>query len=413
MEEIHLALYLFNNIHLYRELLRLAERGIRVFVTSIPLTGYDRRKIEDATQIYGRICEEDGINLMVFPHMYMWYGALYAGGGAAYSFHIKAGLIKYRNGLSKVFLTSGNLAPGDPTHSESAVFIEAPKSSPYISPFEGFFSEVEQRARPYTSFSQQVEGLDEKFQELFEFSFVGGNQPVGCKASQAFFTAPFINIDGKGSNHAARELIVEMIQSAEKRVLVCAQHVHDLSPFNGYPETTIIGSVLKKKERKPSMDVKVLKQVASSGLADKRRAAFVEGHLYHAGVPQRINRLVHDKFVVVDDSVLLTTSNFTPTQFGWGLRKMTFRTGTNDMNKVKKVVNASCGFFGSPTNKLNPVRMRKRKGKAPEIKVVKKDIFSEVNGFVKIENHELSDKMASYFSTLWKHKLSSDVTIPI
>jgi len=33
--------------------------------------------------------------------MYFWYGAEYAGGGASYSLHIKAGLVRLRDGSRK------------------------------------------------------------------------------------------------------------------------------------------------------------------------------------------------------------------------------------------------------------------------------------------------------------------------
>ena len=411
IEKIRLALYLFNNIHLYRELLGLAKEGVNVTVTSLPLTGYDRRKIEEAQYVYRKVLDEEVIKLLVFPHMYLWYGAEYAGGRASYSFHVKAGLIKYRDGTSVVFLTSGNLAPGDPTHSETAIFIEDSNSSPYIAAFRLFFDEIEQRAKPWKEYAEQVEGLDHELQQIFDFAFVGGVNLINHKITEAFFTAPFINVVGKGSNHYARESIVNLIESAERRVLVCAQHSHDLSPFDNYSGTTIIRALITAKENNPEMDVRVLKQVASSGLADKRRAAFVECHLDHAGVAQRVNKLVHNKFVIADDTVLITTSNFTATQFGWGRRLMEFKTEIKDLSAVEEVVDNACSFFDVPSELVRPSLTRKVKGKS-RVKIVKEDIFSEVNGFVIIENKEVADALAKYFESLWNHGLSSDIVIP-
>jgi len=411
VEEVHLALYLFNNVYLYHELLGMAKKGVKVTVISLPLTGYDRRKIKEAKHVYAKALEDNVIKLLVFPHMYLWYGAEYAGGGASYSFHVKAGLIKYKDGTSTVFLTSGNLAPGDPTHSETAVFIDDSNSSPYVKAFELLFDEVEKRAKPWKEYAEQVEGLDAELQQIFDFAFVGGLNLINHKIAEVFFTAPFINVLGKGSNHYARESIVNLIQSAERRVLVCAQHSHDLSPFDGYSGTTITRALITAKESNPKMDVRVLKQVASSGLADKRRAAFVECHLSYAGVAQRANKFVHDKFVIADEVVLITTSNFTATQFGWGKRQMEFKAEIKNLNTVEEVVNNACSFFAVPSGLVRPTLTRKVKGKS-RIKVVKEDIFSEVNGFIIIENKEIADRLAKYFESLWTHSLSSDIVIP-
>lgn len=413
VEEIHLALYLFNNRHLYDELLELANKGVKIVITSIPLTGYDRRKIKDAVYVYNKVIKDGMIDLRIFPHMYMWYGAEYAGGGASYSFHIKAGIIKYKDAKAKVFLTSGNLAPGDPTHSESAVFVETSLGSSLTQTYQAFFNEIENRAKPFEEYNKLVQGLSPELQQAFDFSFVGGINMIDLsltQASQAFFTAPLITVNGKGSNHFARERLVSIILSARQRLLLCAQHSHDISPFNGYTGQTTINSIIKAKRDNPDMEVKVLKQVSSSGLADKRRAAFVEGHLYHAGISQRVNKLVHNKFVVVDDTVVITTGNFTATQFGWGERQMEYKTVTSDLRAVQSVINSAINFFGTPPGYVSARMTRPKKG-APKVKLLKKDIFSEVNAFLVIEDPDVADNMAKYFDELWDHNLSADVEI--
>lgn len=415
IEEVHLALYLFNNVHLYKELLKLADNGAKVVVTSLPLTGYDKRKIKDAECVYGSILKEGKLKLLIFPHMYVWYGAEYAGGGASYSFHVKAGIIKYADNTMKAFLTSGNMAPGDPTHSETAVFIESKTPCPYTEPFESFFDQIERRAKPYEDYTRHVQGLSTNLQQVFDFVFVGGTNGIDYNSSQAsfaLFTAPFISVGGVGSNHYSRHRIVEAIRSARRRVLLCAQHIHDLSPFNGFTGETVIKALVEAKRKSPDINAKVLKQVSSAGLADKRRAAFVESHLDHASILQRENRLVHDKFVIADDIIIITTSNFTATQFGWGERQMEFKTGIADQNSVQKTLLDALSFFEIPQNQVRFRLMRKKKGK-PEVKVIKNDIFSEVNGFVELKNKELADNMERYFNSLWNHKLSSDIKVPI
>lgn len=414
IKEVHLALYLFNNAHLYNKLLNVANSGARVIVTSLPLTGYDQRKIGGAKQVYRRVLEDGKVDLRIFPHMYVWYGAEYAGGGASYSFHIKAGLIKYRDGTSKVFLTSGNLAPGDPTHSETAVFIDAPDDSPVIQTFEAFFSETESRTRSFGEYSESVNGLQLDLHQVFDFSFVGSINMVNfdpARISTAFFTAPFITCEGKGSNHYARERLVDVILSAKKRLLLCAQHFHDLSPFNGYRGETIIHSIIKAKKANSSKDVRVLKQVASSGLADKRRAAFVEAHLYNAGIPQKVNKLAHDKFIVADNAVVITTGNFTATQFGWGDRQMEYKTDTGNLGAVQNVIESAQDFFATPKGYVRTQMTRPRSGLA-KVKVFKNDVFSEVNAFIILEGSEIANQLAAYFDTLWNHDLSADIKVP-
>lgn len=416
VEEVHFALYLFNNRRLYGVLKRLAA-SCRVTVTSLPLTGYDRRKIEDAQYIYVDIARRKlgNFSLLIFPHMYVWYGAEYAGGSASYSFHIKAGYIMYKNGSCKLILTSCNMAPGDPYHSETAIVIEDPScNTPYSEAFKKFFEEVERLALPWDQYYAEVSNLPRELQQAFDFVFIGKQ---GLKdwtekfVDQAFFTGPFIKIKGEGSTHYARKKLVEIIQKAENRVLVCAQHVHDLAPFNGYTGLTLIGALIEKKRERPNIEVKVLKQVPSRGLADKRRAAFVECHLNYAGIEQKANKLVHDKFIVVDDTVIITTSNFTATQFGWGDRAMEY-TVKRDFNEVNKVVDRALKFFGYSKNLVSVRPVMSRKKSEQRTKIIKRDIFAEVNGFIIIEDHEIANKLASYFYRLWNHPSSEVIEIP-
>jgi len=414
IKELHLALYLFNNAYLYRKLLEIANGGATVVVTSIPLTGYDPRKTGGAKEVYSQALKDGKIDLRIFPHMYVWYGAEYAGGGATYSFHIKAGLMEYSDGTCTAFLTSGNLALGDPTHSETAAFIEAPRKASIIQAFKSFFGEIEKRAKPFGDYNKLVGKLPSKLQQVFDFCFVGGASMVNfsqAQASHAFFAAPFLTIERKGSSHYARERLIDVILHAKRRLLVCTQHSHDISPFNGYQGQTMIGSITEAKKANPSIDVRVLKQVASSGLADKRRAAFVEGHLYHAGVPQRVNRLIHDKFIVADDTTVISTGNFTATQFGWGQRVMEYKTSSDDLNAVQKVVDSANSFFATPKGCIS-VKMTRPKKKQPRVKVSKRDVFSEINAYVIIESSEVADRMAKYFDILWSHNLSTDVEVP-
>jgi hypothetical protein len=415
ISEVHLALYLFNNNLLYDNLLNIANGGTKVIVTSLPLMGYNKKKIGEAEKVYKRVIEDKKIELRIFPHMYKWSGALYAEGGPSYSFHIKAGIISYKDGISKVFLTSGNLAPGDPTHSETAIFLKSPNDSPIIRSFKLFISQIEDMAEPFKEYTNLIKSYPPELQALFDFCFVGSVNSININPSEAanlFFTAPFMTYGGMGSNHYARERIVDLISSAKRRLLLCAQHSHDVSPFDGYSGKTIINSVVATKKANPGIDVRMLKQVDSSGLSDKRRASFVEAHLDHVGIPQKKNKLVHDKFIVVDDTLIITTANFTATQFGWGNKQMEFDTESSNLDSVQHVITSAEDFFSTPKSCISARMTRPRTG-APKANVLKNDIFSEVNAFMVIKNAEATEKLAKYFYVLWNHSLSSDIIIPI
>jgi len=413
--EVHLALYLFNNNNLYDVLLKIADSGAKVIVTSIPLVGYNKKKIAEAEKVYKRAMDDKKIELRILPHMYVWSGALYAERGASYSFHIKAGIIEYKDGTSKVFITSGNLAPGDPTHSETAIFLKSLNDSSIIRSFKMFISRIEDMAKLFIEYENLIRTFSLDLKPLFNFCFVGSinNADVNpTLATNIFFTAPFITYGGIGSNHYARERIVDAVSSAKQRLLFCAQHSHDINPFDGYSGKTLIKSIVAAKSTNPRIDVRMLKQVDSSGLSDQRRAAFAESHLGHAGIPQKKNRLVHDKFIVVDDTIIITTANFTATQFAWGKRQMEYDTGSGNLESVQHIIKSAEDFFSTPEGFVHAQMTRPRKG-SPKAKVLKNDIFSEVNAFIIIKNAETAEKLAKYFDVLWNHNLSYDITIPI
>ena len=415
ISKIRLALYLFNNVSLYEELVKFAETGISVNVTSIPLSGYDHRKISKAIEIYRRAIDDNEIQLSIYPHMYYWYGARYAGGNASYSFHVKAGLIKYRDGTSKVFISSGNFAPGDPTHSESLASITMSNTSPIIKLHTWFFDELLKRSKPFSSYHKYTSHLSQKEKPIFDFSFIGGSNITDLNRRQvenSFYTAPFITIEGQGSNHYSREKIVELITKSKKQLLICTQHSHDISPFDGYEGPTLIASVSQQNRKNPGLDIRILKQVSSSGLSDKRRASFVESHLHYAGIPQRSNRLIHDKFIISDDTVLITSGNFTATQFGWGDRKMEFTTSIQDYSQAESIIESACSYFGTDNEAVWIKRTRPRSGPG-KVKVFKNDVFSEVNSYLIVENQETARKLTQYFYSLWNHQRSTEINIPI
>lgn len=369
--EIHIAAYLFNNPAYCSFLEQLASSGCKIKITSLPLSGYNNKKVSVigrrgkvsprriAKEIYKRVNLTRNMSLYIFPHLYAWYGALYADGGASFSFHVKAILAKYKNNGSKCILSSGNFMFGDPPHSDNLIVFEnVPKVE---SVFNDFFKDLEKYSIPYNIFLRKFNTLKKEFL----FSCAGKGIHKNKVSNNCFFTAPFYYYAKEGSNHYALKRLINLIKNAKHRVWVCAQHFHDLSSFDP-KASSLISAIYKKYCSTPAVEFRFLKQVPHTSLADKRRAAIAETifqYVMHAG--QKYNNLAHDKFMIIDNTLLLSTANYTSTQFAFGLRKM-------EMGKGRR-------------------------------KIVKNDNFSEVNCFVIIPNcpRNILNQYIEHFNYLW------------
>jgi phosphatidylserine/phosphatidylglycerophosphate/cardiolipin synthase-like enzyme len=275
---------------------------------------------------------------------------------------VKAFLADFGEKSRKCIISSGNLSTGDPPHSENLLVIEDEET--YEKGFNQFFNDLLQRAIPYEEYLGK--GAVDDFLFNAKDTMTDIQRDV---FSKSFFTSPYYTINGVGSNHYASQKIIEMLEKAESRILICSQHFHDVLPFD--PDAKTIVAALKRiKEANPKLEVRVLKQVTSAGLADKRRAAIVESIFqYYMKVEQRFNRLVHDKFIIVDeDKINVCTSNYTPTQFAWSDKRT--------------------------------VEFKNEKGQ----KHTKIDTFSEVNAFAILENaSEVVKQYENHFERLWKN----------
>lgn len=371
--EIHIAAYLFNNPVYFSFLSKLAANGCNIYITTLPERGYSDKKLkvdgypgkisgrDMAKEIFSEIENINNISLRFFPHQYIWYGALYAGGGASYSFHVKAIYAKFSSGQNKCILSTGNFMFTDPYHSDSLLVFEGEPG--YEKVFEKFFSDLEGYSTPSEGFKTKYE----KYEEEFMLSFAGREENLHIKGlNNCFFTAPFYFIKGLGSNHYVGNRIISLIEQAEHRIWACAQHFHDVASYDRERET-IVNALYKKSRQSTGIELRFLKQVPNSSLADKRRAAITETLFQHATpTEQRFNRLAHDKFMLIDDTLVFSTANYTPTQFAFGLRDMSIK------NKEGE-------------------------------KVTKKDNFSEVNGFAIVQNcqEDLMSQFENHFNNLW------------
>ncbi len=280
--EIHIAAYLFNNPTYYDFLFHLAQRGCKIRVTSLPVSGYSDKpgKVEGyidkvsahqvAREVYDKITNTTNMELEIFPHLYVWYGALYAGGGASYSFHVKAIYAKFLKTSNKCILSSGNFMLTDAFHSDNILVLEGVPE--YEKTFVTFFEDLKKYSIPYSDFCLKFTS----YRDEFLYSFIGNE--VNLKRNEfqnCFFTAPFYLYDGEGSNHYAGDRIIELIRNAKKRIWICAQHFHDLISYDTGRET-IIKALYDKYISYPKVEFRFLKQVPHSSLADKRRAGIAE-----------------------------------------------------------------------------------------------------------------------------------------
>jgi len=375
--EIHIAFYLFNNLTFLKFLTAKAMNGCKVTVTSLPVDGYSDKLVaieglpkkvssrEYAVLVYQEILKTNNIDLLFFPHLYSWYGALYAGGNPSYSFHIKAIYAKTIDGQAKCILTSGNFKVGDPPHSENVLVITDTVDGEYGKEFDRYFHDLEEYSIPQHSTSSLYMAIEDQFE--FSFNNESGRKIINFPKEdrKCFFSTPFYLYDGVGSNHYANQRISELILSAEERVWICAQHFHDLNTFDNQT-STIMNALSMLSNRKKGLDFKFLKQVPHTSLADKRRAGIAECVIHFSlKAPQRFNRLTHDKFIIVDNNLLVSTANYTPTQFAYGNRQMKYTLGKTIFTKH--------------------------------------DIFSESNAFVIIENNkDLCKKYEKHFLDMWE-----------
>jgi len=369
--EIHIASYLFNNPMYYDFLSQLSRNGCKIKITSLPLLGYSNNpgKVEGckdkisarqaAQEVYDRIINTNNMELEIFPHLYVWYGALYAGGGASYSFHVKAIYAKFRK-KNKCILSSGNFMLTDAFHSDNILVLE--RIPEYEKAFTRFFEDLKKYSIPYNDFCSKFKS----YRDEFLYSFAGNE--INLRKSEfrnCFFTAPFYLYDGEGSNHYAGDRIIDIIRTAKQRIWICAQHFHDLISYDPGRQT-IIKALYDKYLSNPAVRLRFLKQVPHSSLADKRRAGISETLFqFVMKAEQRYNKLAHDKFMIIDDTLLVSTANYTPTQFAFGKRQMDLKEG-------------DCKFS-------------------------KKDNFSEVNGFAIIPAcpEDVLRKYENHFNLLW------------
>ncbi|WP_310877819.1 phospholipase D family protein [Priestia megaterium] len=373
-KKISISFFLYNNPYLHTFIEEMAKNGCEINIYTIPLNGYDVQKkrlyksnyadkdavetskLEYAQKVYDKILSSSfNINLNIFPYTYIWKEQRFSRGSDLYSLHNKSILAEFSDGW-KCITSSCNFALGDPPHSDSFLVINGDSNNNAVRIFKEYFSILDQISLSYSDYCKYSENY-------YDFDYSVSVVNLKDTFITDYFTAPFIKYDGVGSNRYVHNKILEMIKSAQERIYICSQHFGDILPFN--PRDGSIVEALKKVEKK--VDIKVLKQTRPWHQASPMRTDKTEKELrIHSNISQKVwHPIVHDKFIIVDNKVLVTTGNFMPTQFAWSdNRTMKYIVGGEQYERVR--------------------------------------VFSEVNSYHFLEDAHITENYEKHFNHLWE-----------
>ncbi|EFU43864.1 hypothetical protein PVOR_01595 [Paenibacillus vortex V453] len=373
--DIKLSFFLYNNPFLHEKLEQLSDEGCLVHIYSIPLNGYTKQSVQIhnpiknrsfpsskykyAEKIYRRIEEKlyPNIKLSLFPHTYVWYKQLFSRGKEAYSLHNKSMLVEMRDGSTKCISLSSNLAFADPPHSDNLLVVENERYATNM--FRTYFDLLDRHSLSLAEYKEfSLSKYDFEYQ--VKPTDLDPDNYYGC-----YYTAPFITYNGQGSNHFVQGKIIDFIKSAKQKIYVCSQHFMDIDPFDKAARS-VLTSLGELADMSPLMEIKVLKQTRANNQAQGKRTHIAEEYIKRIkDAEQRyLSPTVHDKFIIVDDKIIVMTANITPTQFAWGYP-----------HAMKYAVNN-------------------------EVHIVE-NCFSEINSFHFIEDIELAENYKAHFQTLW------------
>lgn len=336
VEKLSLAMYLFNNRELYKVLKELSECGCETTIYSIPLEGYDHdkpapvfshnsgrsigclTKYDLARTIYEEIRKSvnGNLHLRIVPHMYLRSESVnpFSRGNMPYSLHCKTICIQCYDGTVYAGLTSSNMAVRDAQKIE-LVMLRSLCEREKVSAWD-FYSGLYENSIDIN-----------EFDEIADYShFQIVLRPVPAE-SRLMYIAPFYD------NSAVRfeKIISSIVKKARHRVIVCAQHIsayqysYQNQYVDGRPGQTVrdgfLSDVLERADHGVSTRFLSQTYVDEHGSHKCRKPMNSKSFVAFAAAAKKhncnyyVNKNVHSKFMVIDDMVLITTCNFTPTQF--------------------------------------------------------------------------------------------------
>lgn len=321
IDAIYLVWYLYNNIKLHNYLKSLSKRGIKIVVISIPLEGYDKKYPSDiyhadntvfkatvtkhdmANEIYGETRKNlVNFEFYEFPHTFVrskWM-KVFSRGDLPYSLHTKSIYIHHKNSIRSVILSSSNFALRDKVKEENMIIFrsESETERKEFFPIFKFLKDIKLHIRPVQPSVKNSE-FDNKLDVI-----------EGANSGTFNVMAPFY----RDSPIIIKNKINNLIMNAKSRVYVMSQHLA------GSSNDSIVHSILKKGRE--GLDVRCLTQTSSDKRAGRQamnsRAFknFLDNYLsLGSNAKYYINNNVHSKYIIVDNALIVTTFNYTPTQF--------------------------------------------------------------------------------------------------
>ncbi|MED3871992.1 phospholipase D-like domain-containing protein [Priestia megaterium] len=328
---IFISFFLFNNEFLLKELEKLSEKGCKINIYSLPLGGYSKTgdkvydkdfeqsfspsKYDYAEKIYSRIEKIPNIKLNICPHTYIWSKQKYSRGDQPYSLHSKSIFARFSDDYYKCISSSCNFAVGDPPHSENLLVVENCANT------KNMFSEYFYQLHKYSVSQNQYNNnkSDDKDKGYSDVQYtIKESKDLPGQNQNCYFTAPFIKYEGIGSNHYVQMRIVDLLTQAKNKIYICSQHFSDFNSFDS-ESLSIVKEIRKIKVLNRDIEIKVLKQTHHSDLKQPARTLATENFLKGIeGIEQKYwKSIIHDKFMIIDDQLIMTTANFTSTQFAW------------------------------------------------------------------------------------------------
>ena len=339
---IQVCSYLFNNEILFRELCRYAKKGIKVQVVTIPIEGYDDRNPQNiididskelvystpqtkyslARRIFGELYKEKikNFELFFFPHMFIRseYVNPFSRGNMPYSLHLKSFFIKQKNHVNTTILTSSGLAVRDLIKEEVLIICE--DDNLINKPTEAFFDDLISNSILINEFDFKADYTTYKIKER-----------VNPSSEKNVLISPFY-VD---SPEMIEEKLKQMVLSAKKRVYVIAQHISSYrynipGKFKSGGNQT--GSITKYgflkellSKTQNTIDIKCISQTYVNSKGNNMGARkpantrsfveFMQEYESHPSAEYSSNINLHSKYIICDDTVIITSCNFTPTQF--------------------------------------------------------------------------------------------------
>ena len=336
---VDIAWYLFNNAYFFSVLEDLLKYDCKINIYSIPLEGYDATKpmkifshssnecigdftkFDLANKIYHRIQQitNPNLKLYIMPHMYIRSASVnpFSRGSMPYSLHLKSFMVQFKDGNVYAGLSSSNFAVRDASKIELACALllgERDKNATI-----DFYNGLRENSIEINKFNENTDYTHYKIAKRRKI-----------RSSQTRYIAPFY----ENSAIDFENDLIRLIKNAQHRIIIAAQHVcaYDYTYLERYASESNSDKVIRKsgiltyilQKASEGINVTVLSQTYADNeeRPKVRKPQNVNAFIKFAEAAKKIknchyyvNSDLHAKYIIIDNIAILTTCNFTPTQF--------------------------------------------------------------------------------------------------